>query len=330
MSDTKAQSTGLLAGIKQTASHFLDKDAMSQAAAVAFYSGLSLAPMLTVVAWISRHVFGQESKESIVAAFASVLGSQAAEPIKQILDPASKQAEQSLTISGIISLLLVLLSASGVFGQVQAALNKLWDVTAAPTNGIWSYARKRIFSVGMLLSILFLLLVSMVISAVVQGFIGTNGHGWWMIVVNNVISLALFTVLFSLMFKYVPDARIRWRDVWVGGLISAVLFVIGKFALSLYLGRGSYESSYGAAIGSFVALLVWVYYSSTILFIGAVATEVYARSNGNPVQPEEFAEKTDEPYRPGDKKWQEDVERGPKVQAEDRPSFPRSQSISKA
>jgi membrane protein len=321
MAEAVEKQGGIVAGVKETFSHFSDKDAMSQAAAVAFYAGLSLAPILTVVAWIARNVFGGNSKQSIVQAFSNVLGAQAAEPIKQILDPASKQAEQSLTISGIISLILVVLSASGVFGQLQSALNNLWSVKAAPTADVWSYVQKRLFSVGMLLSILFLLLVSMVISAVVQGFIGTNGHGWWMVALNTAISLVLFTGLFGLMFRYVPDAKIRWRDVWVGGLISAVLFVIGKFGLGLYLGRGSYESSYGAAIGSFVALLVWVYYSSTILFVGAVATEVYARRHGNPVEPETFAEKTNEPHHPGDKPGTPQYDRGPQVEKDDRPSF---------
>jgi len=321
MAEAVKKKTGLMAGIKEVFAHFFDKDAMSQAAAVAFYAGLSLAPILTVVAWIAQNIFGNESKQAIVNGFSSVLGSQAAEPIKQILDPASEQAQTSMTISGIVSLLLVVVSASGVFAQLQSSLNRLWSVTPTATSGVWGYLQKRLFSVGMLMSILFLLLVSMVVSAVVQGFIGTEGKGWWMLIVNTLISLGLFTGLFGLMFKYVPDAKIRWRDVWIGGFISAVLFVIGKFALGVYLGRGSYESSYGAAIGSFVALLVWVYYSSTILFIGAVATEVYARRHGTPVEPEVFAEKTDQPYRPGDKKKGPDYEPGPKVEEEDRPSF---------
>jgi len=287
--DVEKQS-GLWAAVKEIFKHFLDKDAMTQAAAVAFYAGLSLAPILTVVAWVAKAVLGPDSKTSVIKAFESVLGSSAAAPISQILNPASEAASENLTVSGIISLILVLFAATGVFGQLQSALNQMWDVKANATSGILGYVQKRLLSVGMLLTILFLLLTSLAVSAVIQGFIGTNDVGWWMSVINIVVSLILFTMLFAMMFRYVPDAKIAWSDVWVGGALSALLFVVGKFALSIYLGRGSYESSYGAAIGSFVALLVWVYYSSTILFIGAQATEVYARRHGHPIRPEAHAD----------------------------------------
>lgn len=282
--------SGLLAAAKEVFAHFSDKDAMTQAAAVAFYAGLSLAPLLTIVALAARVAFGAESKENIVRAFEGVLGSTAAAPIREILNPASQAATTGMSLSGAVSLFLVLLSASGVFGQLQAALNRMWDVRPSSGSGIWSLIRKRLLSVGMLFSLMFLLLVSMTLSAVLQGFIGTQGEGWMMIAVNLIASLLLFTVLFAMTFRFVPDAKIAWSDVWVGGAISAVLFVIGKFFLGLYLGRGSYETSYGAAIGSFVALLVWVYYSSTILFIGAEATAVYAGRQGHPIEPEAHAQ----------------------------------------
>jgi membrane protein len=153
------------------------------------------------------------------------------------------------------------------------------------------YVRKRLLSFGMLLTILFMLLVSMVVSAVIHGFLQVVGSssGYVALAANSVISLALFTLLFAMLFKYVPDARLNWRPVWSGAIVASVLFMIGKYVLGLYLGRGGYESSYGAAVGSFVALLVWVYYSSTILLIGGEATQVWARRHGERIRPEDHA-----------------------------------------
>jgi membrane protein len=286
--------------LKEVYNKFSDKDGMTQAAALAFYSGLSLAPLLTVLAWISRNVLHRDSKETLIGGFEQVIGPQAAAPIRDILDPASQQAQVSMTLAGIISLAILAFSATGVFGQLQSALNHMWDVQAAPSAGLWAYVKKRILSFGMLISIMFLLLISMVASAAIQGFVTATGlpEGWLLQIVNTVVSLAIFTVVFAAMFKFVPDAQIAWRDVWFGGALSAVMFVIGKFLLGLYLGRGSYQSAYGAAVGSFVALLVWVYYSSIIVFIGAEAAQVYARRHGHQPKPEGHAVKVVQKTRP--------------------------------
>jgi membrane protein len=291
---------GAWASIKETYNQFSDKDAMTQSAALAFYSGLSLAPLLTILAWITRTFMGRDGKESIVRAFEHVIGAQAAAPIREILDPASQQASSAMNVAGIISLIILAFSASGVFAQLQTALNKMWDVQAAPSAGMWFYVKKRLLSFGMLISIMFLLLVSMVVSAVIQGFISATGveQAWFAAVVQVIVSLVIFTLLFAMMFRYVPDARIDWRDVWFGAALSAVMFIAGKFLLGLYLGRGSYQSSYGAAVGSFVALLVWVYYSSLIVFIGAVAARVWTRRKGHHIVPEEHAVKVKQEIRP--------------------------------
>lgn len=283
---------GVWGALKETYSEFTRDDVMTHAAALAFYTGLSLAPMLTIAVWVARMFFGAEAKEKIIRAFTEVIGKQAAEPIRQILDPASQQATSGMNIAGLISLGIVAFAATTVFAELQTTLNAIWSVQAKPNgSGIWNYVRKRLLSFGMLLTILFLLLVSMVISTVIQGFLTTVGSAEGVVaaIVNLAVSLGLFTVLFAMLFKYVPDARLDWNAVWIGALISAALFIVGKFLLGLYLGRGSYESSYGAAVGSFVALLVWVYYSSTILLIGAEVTQVYARRHGVAVKPEEHA-----------------------------------------
>jgi membrane protein len=287
----------IIAFVKDVYAEFSKDDVMTQAAALAFYTGLSLAPMLTVAVWVARNVFGEEAKEKIADAFAQVIGSQAAGPIKDLLDPAAKQAETGMTVAGLISLAIVFFSATGVFGQLQSALNVIWSVQAKPgeggASGIWMYVRKRFLSFGMLLSILFLLLTSLVISTAIQGFLGTGGDGagWLMQGVSLAVSFALFAGLFALLFKYVPDAKLDWKSVGVGATVAAALFLIGKFALGIYLGRGSYENSYGAAIGSFVALLVWVYYSAIILLAGAEVAQVYGSRTGHPIEPEPHAQK---------------------------------------
>ncbi|MGC4032713.1 MAG: YihY/virulence factor BrkB family protein [Tepidisphaeraceae bacterium] len=283
---------GFIGGVKETFYEFMNDDVMTQAAALAFYTGLAIAPLLTIVTWTARVFLPPNQKWDIAKAFSDVMGKQAYKPIEQLLGPTSQQAELGMTAAGLTSIALVAVSASGVFGQVQSALNSIWHVQAKPTNGLIGYLKKRVLSLGMLASILFLLLMSMVISTLLQGRITVAGDTWGnllAVIGNNVMSVAIFTVVFAGMFKFVPDAKIGWREVWVGGFIGALLFSIGKFGLSFYLGRGSYETAYTAAIGSFVALLVWVYYSAVILLVGAEATEVYARRRGQPLRPDDHA-----------------------------------------
>lgn len=289
-SDVKER-RGIWPATLETYSEFSDDNAMTFAASLAFYTGLAIAPLLTIAVWIARNVVGGGAADRIVSGFTEVMGPQAAESIRQLIDPASSQADQGMTISGLISIGILLFSASGVFVELQTALNWLWDVRQKPDEGVWGYVQKRVLSFGMLLALLFVLLVSGVLSAVVQALITGNGEGWWMQIVSAVVSLVLFVPLFALLFKYIPDARIGWGDVWVGATITAALFVLGKLLLGLYLGRADYGSSYGAAVGSFVVLLVWVYYSSIIVFVGAEATQVYARRQGHAVEPSQHAER---------------------------------------
>ena len=220
-----------------------------------------------------------------------MIGAQAAAPIKELLNPAAEQATQSMNVAGIISIVLLLFSATGVFGQLQSALNIVWDVKAKPKSSWLGFINKRLLSLGMLFSVLFMLMVSLVFSTMLHALVGHREDGATVVmtVVNHVVSLGVFTLLFAALFKYVPDAKLAWSVVWPGAFISAILFSVGKIGLSLYLGRGSYENSYGAAIGSFVALLVWVYYSAIIVLIGAEVTEVWARRHGHAVEPSEHA-----------------------------------------
>ncbi len=300
---------GFIAAVKETYNEFSEDNVMTWAAALAFYAGLSLAPLLTIIAWLAPMFLGSESLQTVENALVQLIGSQPGHELGDMLRRQSEQGGPTFTsAAGLASIGILIFSATGVFAQLQAALNHMWEVRQKPTAGMWGFIRKRLLSLGMVLAVFFLLLVSMLVSAGVQTAIRLGlglepGQGWIMYVVELLVSLVVLTPLFALMYKYLPDALIRWKHVWLGAALTAVLFVIGKFALGLYLGRGSYESSYGAAVGSFLGLLVWVYYSSLIFFIGAEATQVYAKRMGRPVVPDKHAvriktTKVDKPPKP--------------------------------
>jgi membrane protein len=269
----------------QTVKDFFKDDAMTLSAALAFYAGLSLAPLLVLLLWISS-MLGKETQDKVVEQVISVVGSKAGESIRDLIQSADSNPHAG-TIAGIIGIATLIMSATGVFGQLQRSLNLIWDVKAS--GGILLTIMKRLTSLLMVMSLWVLLLASMLLSAgvaamgkSVQGSL--PGGEWLWQVVSFVAPLVLFIPLFALLFKYVPDVRIRWRDVWVGGTVTAVLFALGKLGLGIYLGKAGTTSAYGAA-GAFMALLLWVYYSSLIIFLGAEVTQVWARFMGTPITP---------------------------------------------
>lgn len=271
--------------IKTTFKEFGSDDAMTYAAAVSFYTALSFAPLLVVLLVGLSLFLGPQAQEQLIQQLKELMGTQAGEVARQVLDSAEKPTMRSW--AGLISLLSLVFSATGVFAQLQNALNVMWDVKADLKGGILAWIRKRVLSLGMILTVGFLLVVSLVASAVLQSLIGGGGEGinpvW--IVLNLAVSLLMFTGLFALMFKYLPDAQIPWKEVWIGAAITAALFILGKWAIGKYLGVASVGSAYGAA-GSLLILLVWVYYSCVILFIGAEFTQVWSKRDGHPIQPE--------------------------------------------
>jgi membrane protein len=196
-------------------------------------------------------------------------------------------------VATVLSVVTLLLGASGVFGQLQDALNTIWEVKPKPNQGIWGFIRTRFLSFAMVLGIGFLLLVSLLLSSALA-FMGSfldrmpEQLHFLAQALNFVFSTAVITLLFALMFKLLPDVKMAWRDVWLGAFVTAVLFSIGKILIGLYLGHSAMASSYGVA-GSFVVLLVWVYYSAQILFFGAELTQVYANRYGSRIVPDEHA-----------------------------------------
>lgn len=277
--------------LKQTFSDWLDDDASRLSAALAFYTALSLAPLLVIVIAISGIAFGEEAaRGQIVHQIDGLIGTEGAKTVQEILQSAKDTS--SGVIATIISVAVLLFGASGVFGELQGALNVIFEVKPKPGRGVLGVLKDRFFSFTMVLGVGFLLLVSLVLSAGITALGGyfaaseTMPFVWQAI--NLIVSFAVGSVLFALIFKIVPDIEIRWRDVFPGAIATAALFTIGRYLIGLYLGRGAVGSSYGAA-GSLVAVLVWVYYSAQILFFGAELTQVYAARRGHKVVPDKDA-----------------------------------------
>jgi membrane protein len=249
------------------------------AASLAYYTALSLAPLvLLIVGVIGLVLDRQQVATQLATQLEGLMGQAGRELVTSILAATNPQGGAIATIIGLVTLLI---GATAVFGELQATLNLIWEVRPAPTNGvwagIWALLRERIFSLALVLALAFLLLVSLVLSAALAGAAALyQGPEQALLsrVLEIAVSLLVLTFVFALLYKYVPDAEIGWRDVWRGGLITAVLFTLGKTAIGFYLGQASVGSAYGAA-GSLVVLLVWVYYSALIMFFGAEFTHAW-------------------------------------------------------
>ena len=263
------------------------------AAALAYYTVFSVTPLLVIAIAIAGAVFGQDTaKNEIVQQINALVGEQGAQVIEIAL--ANANQPQLGSLASIISLIILLVGASGVFAQLQEALNTVWDVKPKSGGSLGQFLRKRLLSFGMVLAIGFLLLVSLIFSAILSGISNLEINllpGWVSLLrlLNLAISVGMISLLFALIYKYLPDAKIRWQDVWVGAIITALLFTLGKFLIGLYLGRGSLGSAYGAA-GSLIIFLAWVFYSAQILLFGAEFTQVYARKYGRTIRPDKHAE----------------------------------------
>ena len=278
--------------LKETFKEWQEDKSSRLAAALAYYTVFSLAPLLIIAIAIAGAIFGQEAaRGEIVGQIQGLVGQEGATVIEEAIQNADRP--QMKSIASIFSIIFLLIGASGVFAHLQESLNAIWNVEAKPKNGLAGLIRKRLLSFSAVLGIGFLLLVSLILSAAISalsnylsGLIPGADFLWQ--ILNFVVSFGVITLLFALMFKFLPDAKIQWSDVWTGSVITALLFTIGKFALGLYLGRGSFGSTYGAA-GSLVIILAWVYYSAQILFFGAEFTQVYARKYGSRIVPDEHA-----------------------------------------
>lgn len=281
--------------LQETFKEWNDDKASQMAAALAYYTVFSLTPLLVIVIAIAGFFLGQDAaRGEIISQLQNLVGSQGAEVIKTALDNATQPNSNAGLIASLISIAVLLFGASGVFVQLQDSLNAIWNVDPKSTAGVKKQVRKRLLSFGGILGIGFLLLVSLVISAVlsaISNFASNLLPGFdalWQ-VVNFVVSFGVTTLLFALIYKYLPDINVTWKDVLVGATLTSFLFAIGKYFIGLYLGNSSFGSAYGAA-GSLVILLAWIYYSVQILFFGAEFTQVYARRYGSHRAQERYAE----------------------------------------
>lgn len=280
-------------------------------AALAYYTIFSLAPLLVIVIAITGLIWEAEAVQAqILSQVQSLVGAEGADFVANLITNTGSRGEDIVVL--IIGILALLFGALGVFNELHNSLNIIWNVKQEQVKGFLQAVKKviidRLLSFTMILGIGFLLLVSLVVTAGLSATQETIGNAFPMSefilqVVNLVISLGVITVLFALIFKFLPDAQISWRDVWLGALVTAMLFSIGKTAIGIYLGNSAVASIFGAA-GSLVLLLLWIYYSAQILFFGAEFTQVYANKYGSKIIPE-GKEKTAQPELKGSKELRE-------------------------
>ena len=270
---------------RDAATAWSDDYAPSMGAALAYYTMFSVAPLLLIVISVAGLVFGAEAaRGEIFGQLRGLVGETGALAIQGVLESISKPAEG--VMATIIGLVVLLLGATTVFGELQDALDRIWRAPARTrSSGVWTLLRSRLLSFGMIMGIGFLLMVSLVASAVLSAL-----GKWWsplfggwttvLHVVNFAFSFALATTMFAMIYKIMPRVRIQWRDVWIGAGVTALMFTIGKLLIGLYIGRSGVASTFGAA-GSLVVVMLWVYYSAQIFLLGAEFTWVYAHAFGS-------------------------------------------------
>jgi membrane protein len=291
------QSKSIWQFLKTTVNEWVEAEPFELAAALSYYTLFSLAPLLLIAIGVAGLVFGREAAQNqIVEALQGMIGQDSAQSVQEMIQ-ASNEKPKTGMLSTIIGFVALLFGAGGVVGQLQTSLNKMWEVTPKPGQGIWGFLRQRFFSFAMVLAIGFLLLVSLVVTAVLSSFTAMLGSllgdaTFLAHAIDILVSFGFVTLLFALIYKYVPDVEIQWRDVWVGAALTSILFTIGKYLIGLYIGTSGVGSTFGAA-GSLITILVWVYYSSLIFFLGAEFTRVYATQYGSGVAPAENAQSLD-------------------------------------
>jgi membrane protein len=283
---------GMWTLLKDAAGEWSEDRAPRLGAALAYYTVFSLVPLLMVVIAIAGFVFGEEAaRGEILRQISGLVGEKSGTMIQDMLQNASEP--KNGIMGSLIGIGTLLLGASGVFGQLQDALNTVWEVKPKPGRGFMGLIRDRFLSLVTVVGTGFLLMVSLVLSALLSAM-GKALSGYLpapesvLQAINFVISFGVTALLFAMIFKILPDVRIQWRDVWVGAVVTALLFTIGKLLIGLYLGKTDVASVFGAA-GSLVILLVWIYYSSQILLYGAEFTKVYADRYGSRIRPTENA-----------------------------------------
>jgi membrane protein len=284
--------------LKTASKEWWDSDPFKESAVIAYYAIFSLPGLLVVIVSLAGYFFGREAvNDQIAGQISSTMGAETAQQIQDIIARASEL--KNSVWATIIGFITILIGATGVFVQFQKSLNNIWEVKADKSkSGILKMLISRLFSFGLIIALSFVLIVSLVISSVLSAF------GTWVInhfsesfliviqVINFIISLSILAVLFAFMFKFLPNAKIKWRHVWLGSFLTASLFELGKFALGLYFGKADPSSGYGAA-GSIILVMLWVSYSSMLVFYGAEFTHAYTEMKDGKIPPDKNAIKKD-------------------------------------
>lgn len=280
--------SSILKLLKLSAIRWIDDNASSKGAALAYYTTFSIAPLLIIAIAIAGLIFGQEAaRGGLFKELNTLFGTEASTAIEAMLKNAYKPGEAIFSV--IVSTLTLLIGATTVFVELQSALDTIWKAEARPGSGIINFIKTRLISVGMILVIGFLLIVSLVMSALIAA-LANLWSGWfsnvaWLLhIVNFIVWFGAITLLFAMIYKYLPNVKIAWGDVWIGASFTSLLFAGGKFLIGLYIGKSALSSSFGAA-GAFVVLIVWIYYSAQIFLFGAEFTYQYAHERGSLAKP---------------------------------------------
>ncbi len=293
---------------KETYQEWSSDDAFQKSASLAYYSIFSIPALMIIVINIASLAFGQDQvQQQLTDQIASMMGTEAANQVETMVARSRENSNSTLAI--IIGIATLLFGATGVFYQLQKALNDAWEVEPDPDSGLKQMAKSRITALGIVVAIGFLLMISLLVTtalSAMSGWIQQQLPGFPQFVfyiLQVLVSIGVITVLFAAMFKILPDAKVEWRSVWVGALLTAILFTIGKFLIGFYIGKTDPASTFGAA-GSIVLIMLWVYYTGLILLFGAEFTQVFARNKGHRIEPDEHARRTAE-YRLKEQEKQE-------------------------
>ena len=303
--------------LKQTFRQWSEREPFNNSIIISYYTIFSLPGLLVIIITVAGYFYDEKKiTTQITGQIEATVGGDTASDVEQIVAKASES--KGSVIASVLGIATLLFGATGVFYQLQQILNKMWEVKPKPKQKILKLVRDRIFSFGLILVVGFLLLVSLVLSAAlsavgdwVSGHISESLQVAFKIL-DFLVSLAVVTLLFASIYKFLPDAKISWKDVWIGALMTSVLFVIAKFALGIYFGKSDPGSTYGAA-GSIILIMLWVSYAGLILLFGAEFTQVYANRYGKKVRPVSTAVSTEGENENGaivNKKKEKDVKRG--------------------
>ncbi len=280
--------------IKQVIAEFIDDNVMKYSASLAYYTVFSLAPMLIIMITICGTLFGQEAVEGrVYVEIKDLVGGPAAMQIQDTIK--NIHLTKSSPVASVFSITVLIIGGTGIFGEIQDSLNKIWGLKVIAKKAWWKLIINRLLSFSLIISLGFVFIVSLLLNVLIA-VIGTrlnnvlSGSGKIFIpLIDNALSFSITTLLFAIIFKVLPDAKIKWKDITIGAFVTAILFTLGKLGIGYYLGRTNLASIYGAA-GSVIIIMLWAYYSSVILYLGAEFTKVYANEHGTSILPSEYSE----------------------------------------